>query len=149
MATVCVKYVGYNIRVLFLCCSYHAFSYIPYFNQQKAPNKIHHKTHLILGNKPSVFQHWGVIFREMIINEGVLSPTGTSSACHPHFHHHAVYCPLYTLTWYMLCTWARRDPFGSYVHFHTTHKIYTTEKCNRRGLLLYVVVISAVWTCAS
>jgi hypothetical protein len=88
----------------FLCYSYHAFSYVPYFNQQNAPNKIHHKTHLILGNNPSMFQYQGVIFREFINNKGFLSPTGTSSASRPHFHHHVVFCPLYTLTWDTLYT---------------------------------------------
>jgi len=88
-----------------------------------------------------MFQYQGVIFREFINNKGFLSPTGTSSASRPHFHHHVVFCPLYTLTWDTLYTWAGRDPFGSYTvtdvcihnpenckNVYTTQKIYTTAK---------------------
>jgi hypothetical protein len=148
-----VKYVGYKIRVFFLCYSYHAFSYIPYFSQQNAPNKIRHKTHLILGNNLYMFQHRGVIFRELINNKGLLSPTGTSNDSRPHFRHHVEYCPLYTLTWYyVVCLSQMRSLWIT--HFHRC--LYTQPRkyiqlpiCNRRGLLLYVVVMSAIWTCAS
>jgi len=55
--------------------SYHAFTYILYFNQQNALIKLqkymYHKTHLILGTNSYMFWHQGAILRELNNNKGL------------------------------------------------------------------------------
>jgi hypothetical protein len=84
-----------------------------------------------------MFQHRRVIFRELINSKWLLSSTGTSSASHPHFHHHVVYCSLYTLTWDTLYAWAQRDPIGSYtvtdVCIHNPENIYNCKNVTQEA----------------